>query len=172
MAQVNGTEVFIKNVLTQPEDHKFVHKLAWEGESQGKQMRMKALVEHNEAKIEKRKKVTEKKEARAEKIKALKLICDKDMALKLTGEALNLQIQAFKLAGAPNLQGNVSSLKAAQKRQAIVEAIDSMNSGKWKHSGQSNGDDTDEDDEDEGNTDEDDGDEDGADDSNWDDEDD
>ncbi len=177
MARVNGTEEFIKNVLTHPEDHKFVHKLAREGESQGKQMKKKALVEHNEAKIQKRKKATEKRKARAEKIKALKLICDKDEVLKLTGESLNLQIQAFKLAGAPNIQGNVSSLKAAQKRQALVEAIESMSSGKWMYSRESNGgDDADEDDADEGDADENDEneDEDEADedeDSNWDDED-
>src|SRR6266487_17229 len=113
-------------------------------------MKKKALVEHNEARIHKRQKAAEKKRAMAEKVGHVELICNKDEVSKLKGEALNLQIQAFKQAGAPNLQGSVSTLKADQKRQALVEAVESMNAGKWKDSRQSKrGDDMDEGDADE-----------------------
>jgi len=113
-------------------------------------MRRKALVEHNEARIQKRKKALEKKRIRAEKIGLVQLVCDKSEVVKLKGAALTLQIQAFKQAGAPSLQGSVSKLKADQKRQALVEAIESMNAQKWKDCRQSkDGNDTDVDDVDE-----------------------
>ncbi len=100
-------------------------------------MKKKALVEHNEARIQKQKKAIEKRRAKSEKIQLVELISDKDVVATLKGEALNLQIQAFKLAGAPNLLGSTSKLTADQKRAAIMAAVDSMNAGEWKSATQS-----------------------------------
>src|SRR6266487_2106881 len=90
----------------------------------------------NEAKIQKRKELFEKRRERAAKIAerlgAVKLIFEKEKIKHLKGADLTLHLQAYKLAGAPNLQGVTSRSRVDDKRQALPAAIDSFNAGEWE----------------------------------------
>jgi len=133
MIRKNATEEFAQRELNQPEDLKFIHKWGRAGGlKEQEMMRKKALVDHNEARIQKRKDASERRAAKAKRVAAVKLIFDLKEISMLKGDSLNMQLQAFKLAGAPNLQCAISKFKADEKRQELQAAIISFNAGNWK----------------------------------------
>ena len=121
---MNETEEFINNVLTEPEDYKYVHKLGQINRLQAEGMRQKkALVENNEARIQKRKEASEKGKAKVERVKQLKLALDKEEIAKLRGQNLNFKpkLQAcssskssgfhIQIEGRPEKGSNYSSCR-------------------------------------------------------------
>ena len=67
----------------------------------------------------------------ADCIAKITLIFDKAEADRLKGEKLKDHMRAFKNAGAPNLQNVKAKTLVADIRNAIKEAIDLFNEGKW-----------------------------------------
>jgi len=105
----NDTEAFMKQKF-QPEDYKFIRKMARELESQGLEAkRKKDLVQHMQAKNEKRRAVQEMRKQnaakRAGRIEAVKVIVDKENIKDLKGEKLKDCLLAYKLWGAPIPEG-------------------------------------------------------------------
>jgi hypothetical protein len=128
----------------QPEDHQFIHEMARKADSQRQEEnRKRMLVEHNEAKIQKRQAALETKKRnalqKAGRIAAVTLIFDKEEVAKLKGEKLKDHLLAFKQAGAPGLQGITTRSTVGQIRQALQSAIGSFNNGDWEPLQQSEG---------------------------------
>ncbi len=111
LAQFNAQAMFQRNETQQlmetmfaSEDHKFIHGKAREADVHGEEIkRKKALVKHNEARIQKRIEASEKRKVKAaqkaHRIAAITLEFDKEKINKHTGQNLKDHLLAFKQAG-------------------------------------------------------------------------
>jgi len=134
----NNTQAFMEKKF-QPEDHMYIRQLARTDEAKGlEQAKRKAIVEHAQAKIDKRKVAKAAKLKKAAevdgRVAAVKLIFDKEQIKKLKGQSLKDHLLAFKRASAPNLQNISIRTPVAKIREGIMESIDLFNSGQWKPS--------------------------------------
>ena len=134
----NNTQAFMEEKF-QPEDHQYIRQLARKDEAKGlEQARKQAIVEHAQAKIDKRVAAKAAKMERAaklaERVAAVKLIFDKEKVTKLKGESLKDHLQAYQKAGAPNLQNMSIRTTVGKIREGLVDSIDLFNSGQWKPS--------------------------------------
>jgi hypothetical protein len=132
----NDTQAFMAKKF-QPEDYQYIRQLARVDEAKGlEHARKNAIVEHAQAKIDKRTagRVARKEKADkvAERVAAVKLIFDKEQIINLKGEGLKDHLQAFQKAGAPNLQNISIRTVVAKIREGLCESIDMFNAGQWK----------------------------------------
>ena len=132
----NDTQAFMEKKF-QSEDYKYIRQLARKDEAKGlEQAKKKAVVEHAQARIDKRiaAKAARKEKAAevAGRVAAVKLIFDKQQISKLKGQNLKDHLQAFQRAGAPNLEKMSLRTTVAKIREGLVESIDLFNSGQWK----------------------------------------
>jgi hypothetical protein len=137
----NKTQAFMAKKF-QPEDYKFVHKMARMADSQKlEQKRKQELVQHTQAKNNARMAAIERKKIKAakkaERLAAIQLIFNKEDIKNLKGEKLKDQLQVFQKAGAPIPKGITTRTVVGQIRDALQNAVDSFNDGKWKPVAQS-----------------------------------
>ena len=94
-----------------------------------------AIVQHTKEKIVvkegKKKKCAAQAIQLADCVAKVTLTFDKEEVDKLKGNALRDHMQAFKKAGAPNLQNVKAKTLVADIRNVIKEAIDLFEEGKW-----------------------------------------
>ncbi|KAF8801159.1 hypothetical protein BYT27DRAFT_7216270 [Phlegmacium glaucopus] len=131
----NDTEAFMAKMFTEKEDYAFLHKMAQESQGEEKQ-RKNELVDHREAtrvnKLAKKAKKQQTVEETKLRLAGINLILDKDRVTALKGKALKDHLKAFHSAGAPNLQNfKQSGAKVEEIRQALRDAVDLYNDGKW-----------------------------------------
>ena len=134
----NDTQAFMERKF-QPEDHKYIRRLARKNEVRGlEQARKKAIVEHAQARVDKcigaRTARKEKAAKVAHRVAAVKLIFDKEQIKILKGDNLRDHLQAYQKAGAPNVQNMSPREAVARIRAGLHEAIDLYKSGQWKPS--------------------------------------
>jgi hypothetical protein len=134
----NDTQAFMERKF-QPEDHKYIRRLARKDEARGlEQARKKAIVEHAQARVDKRigARAAQKEKAAkvAHRVAAVKLIFDKEQIKILKGNNLRDHLQAYQRAGAPNVQNMSPREAVARIRAGLQEAIDLYKSGQWKPS--------------------------------------
>jgi hypothetical protein len=132
----NGTQAFM-NKKFEPEDYQFIHQKARSDDSrEHERMRKKQIIEHTQAKIDKRTGALavkrKKAEETADKVAAVKLVFDKGGIPNIKGEKLKLQLMAFQKAGAPNLKDMSANTRVVQIREGLQAAIDLYKSGQWK----------------------------------------
>jgi len=132
----NETQIFMEKQF-QPEDYKFVRKMARQADSQKLELKRKQkLVQHTQAKNEKKRAAAEKRKQnaakKAERLAAVELIFDKEEIKKLKGEKLKDHLLAYQNAGAPIPKGITIRTVVGQIREALQMAIDSFNAGEWK----------------------------------------
>jgi len=132
----NDTQAFMEKKF-QPEDYKYIRQLARKDEAKGlEQAKKKAIVEHAQAKIDRRKAARDARRGKAAKVAgrvaAVELVFDKEKIKKLKGENLRDHMQAFQRAGAPNLQDMSLRTPVAKIREGLMESIDLHVDGKWK----------------------------------------
>jgi hypothetical protein len=135
MFKKNKTQKFMQDKF-QAEDHQFIRQMARSLDSHGEEAKRKRmLVEHNEARIQKRKAVSEKRKNdaadKAERIAAIPLIFDKEEIVKLRGQKLKDHLLAFQQAGAPHLGGITVRSTVQQIRVALQKAVESFHDGVW-----------------------------------------
>jgi len=149
LLQYNAQAMFYKNKTQefmndkfQAEDHQFICQMTCKVDSHKQEMKRKRmLVEHNEAKIQKRMEASEKRKKiaadKAGRIAAISLILDKEEVVKLKGQKLKDHFLAFQQAGAPHFEGITVRSTVQQIREALQKAIESFHDGVWvpmKHS--------------------------------------
>ena len=112
------------------------------------------LVKHAEEKIVKKKAAKEKRAENAIKtaarISQTKLEFDKEKIKKTKGAELRDLVAAFKIAGAPNLDGINSKSKVPELKSVLCDTIDLFNSGEWQLKGSELTEDSQEDDDESG----------------------
>ena len=149
LLQYNAQAMFYKNKTQefmndkfQAEDHQFICQMTCKVDSHKQEMKRKRmLVEHNEAKIQKRMEASEKRKKiaadKAGRIAAISLILNKEEVVKLKGQKLKDHFLAFQQAGAPHFEGITVRSTVQQIREALQKAIESFHDGVWvpmKHS--------------------------------------
>ena len=130
----NETQAFMNAKFNDPEDFKFLHTEARKLKGVDKKRHLE-IIQYNEAKIAQRqaaaKKQKDKVAKKAAEIAKIRLILDRDAVVKLAGEKLKAHFSAFKAAGAPNVQDMTTRERVAQIREALQQAVDLYNEGKW-----------------------------------------
>ena len=134
MFKRNNTAEFMDDKFSE-KTHQYIRELAREKPTKEKE-RKAAIVKHTEEKIAVKAGKKKKREAQAaqlaDRVGKVTLIFDKNEVDRLKGEKLKDHMRAFKQAGAPNLQNVKAKTLVADIRNAIKEAIDLFNEGKWK----------------------------------------
>ena len=129
----NNTAEFMENKFSE-KTHQYIRELACERPKKEKE-RKATIVQHTEEKIAVKEGKKKKRAAQAVQladcVAKITLIFDKSEVDKLKGEKLKDHMRAFKKAGAPNLQNVKAKTLVADIRNAIKEAIDLFNEGKW-----------------------------------------
>jgi hypothetical protein len=130
----NETQAFMNAKFNDPEDFRFLHSEARKLKGLDRK-RNHEIIEYNEAKIAQKqaaaKRQKDKMAKKAAEIAKIRLILDRDAVVKLAGEKLKNHFDAFKAAGAPNIQNIAKRERVAQIREALQQAVDLYNEGKW-----------------------------------------
>ena len=94
------------------------------------------MIQHAQAKVDKRLKASQKRQKnaaeKAQRVAAVQLIFDKYRVISLKGQALKDHLKAFQNAGAPNVKTMTAQTVVTQIREGLKAAIDLYNSGEWK----------------------------------------
>ena len=136
MFKHNETQAFMEAKF-QPEDYKFIHEMARLIDSQGLEpKRKKALVQHMQAKNNKRMAIKEMRRQNAAKkaarISAVKIIKNKEEVKGLKGEKLKDCLIAYRQWKAPLPDSIKARSPVAAIREALQACVDAYNNGKWK----------------------------------------
>jgi hypothetical protein len=145
----NETQAFMNAKFSDSEDFRFLHSEARKLQGVDKKRHLE-IIQYNEVKVEQKqaaaKRHQDKMARKAAEIAKIRLILDREAIVKLSGEKLKDHFAAFKAAGAPNVQNMAKREKVAQIRQALQQAVDLYNEGKWdpyKGSEEGNGEESD-----------------------------
>ncbi len=136
MFKHNETQAFMEKKF-QPEDYIFIHEMAHLIDSQGLEAkRKKALVQHMQAKNNKRMAIKEMRRQNAAKkaarVAAVKIIKNREEVKGLKGEKLKDCLIAYRKWKAPLPDSIKARSPVAAIREALQACVDAYNSGKWK----------------------------------------
>ncbi|TFK29206.1 hypothetical protein FA15DRAFT_678043 [Coprinopsis marcescibilis] len=118
----------------EPEDFKFLHKLARENYGEDQKCQIE-IMEHAQMRAKEKEKHRQKRaNTQAEKVQKIEgtaIILGQDELEKLKGEALKTMVDVFKNFGAPGLDVLNSKSKVNEKREALKEAARLYHLGNW-----------------------------------------
>ena len=117
---------------------KYIREVSRERDTSEKD-RKRQILKHAEENIVKKKAAKEKRAEnaikKAARISQTKLEFDKEKIKKTKGPELRDLVTAFKIAGAPNLDGINSKSKVPELKSALCDTIDLFNAGEWQLQG-------------------------------------
>ena len=135
MYQRNNTQPFMNKYFDE-DDYKFLMKMCRELDASGvEKKRQEKVVAYTIAKTkqrrEKREKAAKKQADENSRLAKVTLIFDQDVIEGLKGKALQDQLDAFRLFGAPLPKFKRDVKVVADKKRAIQGAIEKYKAGKW-----------------------------------------